>query len=76
MKPVYDRYKSSNDKETFLREFESEIIVSEAAAREIKNFRMYQIFCRKDESEVVRPYRSQNCPPNGTSEDLAEGKEV
>ena len=35
-KPVYDRYKASKDKEKFLRGFESEIILFEAAAREIK----------------------------------------
>ncbi len=37
LKPVYDRYKVSKDKEKFLRGFESEIILFEAAAREIKN---------------------------------------
>ena len=36
LKPVYDRYKASKDKEKFLRSFESEIILFEAAAREIK----------------------------------------
>ena len=36
LKPVYDRYKASKDKEKFLRGFESEIILFEAAAREIK----------------------------------------
>ena len=36
MKPVYERYKASKDKEKFLRGFESEIILFEAAAREIK----------------------------------------
>ena len=36
LKPVYDRYKASNDKEKFLRGFESEIILFEAATREIK----------------------------------------
>ena len=36
LKPVYDRYKASRDKEKFLRGFESEIILFEAAAREIK----------------------------------------
>ena len=35
-KPVYDRYKASKGKEKFLRGFESEIILFEAAAREIK----------------------------------------
>ena len=33
---LYDRYKASKDKEKFLRGFESEIILFEAAAREIK----------------------------------------
>ena len=36
LKPIYDRYKMSKDKEKFLRGFESEIILFEAAAREIK----------------------------------------
>lgn len=36
LKPVYDRYKASKDKEKFLCGFESEIILFEAAAREIK----------------------------------------
>lgn len=36
LKPVYDRYKMSRDREKFLRGFESEIILFEAAAREIK----------------------------------------
>ncbi|MGI5906761.1 MAG: hypothetical protein ACOX85_11005 [Candidatus Pararuminococcus gallinarum] len=36
LKPVYDRYKASKDKEKFLRGFESDIILFEAAAREIK----------------------------------------
>ena len=36
MKPVYDRYKAAKDKEKFLRGFESEIILFEAAARAVK----------------------------------------
>ena len=36
LKPVYDRYKASKDKEKFLCGFESEIVLFEAAAREIK----------------------------------------
>ena len=36
LKPVYDRNKASKDKEKFLRGFESEIILFEAAAKEIK----------------------------------------
>ena len=36
LKPVYDRYKASKDKEKFLCGFESEIILFEAAARETK----------------------------------------
>lgn len=36
LKPVYDRYRVSKDKEKFLRGFESKIILFEAAAREIK----------------------------------------
>lgn len=36
LKPVYDRYKASKDKEKFLRGFEREIILFEAAARDIK----------------------------------------
>lgn len=36
LKPVHDRYKALRDKEKFLRGFESEAILFEAAAREIK----------------------------------------
>ncbi len=37
LKPTYDRYKAAKDKEKFLRGFESEIILFEAAARQIKS---------------------------------------
>ena len=36
LKPIYDRYKASKDKEKFLRGFESEVILFEAAAKELK----------------------------------------
>ena len=36
LKPVYDRYKASRDREKFLRGYESEIILFEAAARECR----------------------------------------
>ena len=36
LKPIYDRYKVASDKEKFLRGFESEIILFEAAARAIQ----------------------------------------
>ena len=36
LKPIYDRYKASKAKEKFLRGFESEIILFETAARDIK----------------------------------------
>ena len=36
LKPLYDLYRKSNDKEKFLRGHESEIILFEAAARELK----------------------------------------
>ena len=36
LRPIYDRYKASRDKEKFLRGHESEIILFEAAARECK----------------------------------------
>ena len=36
LKPIYDRYKASRDKEKFLRGHESGIILFEAAARECK----------------------------------------
>ena len=36
LKPVYDRYKASKDKVKFLRGLEREIVLFEAAAREIK----------------------------------------
>ena len=36
LKPIYDRYRKSNNKEKFLRGHESETILFEAAARELK----------------------------------------
>jgi len=36
LKPLYDKYRQSRDKEKFLRGHESEIILFEAAARELK----------------------------------------
>ena len=36
LKPIYDRYKASKDKEKFLCGFESEIILFDAATREMK----------------------------------------
>ena len=36
LKPLYDRYRKSNDKEKFLRGHEGEIILFEAATRELK----------------------------------------
>lgn len=36
LRPVYDRYRQSRDKEKFLRGHESEIILFEAAVRELK----------------------------------------
>ncbi len=36
LKPLDDKYRKSNDKEKFLRGHESEIILFEAAARELK----------------------------------------
>ena len=36
LKPLYDDYRKSRDKEKFLRGYESEIIIFEAAARELK----------------------------------------
>ena len=37
LKPTYERYKAASDKEKFLRGFESEIILFEAAAKHIKS---------------------------------------
>ena len=37
LRPVYDRYKASRDKEKFLRGNESDIILFEAAAKELKH---------------------------------------
>ena len=36
LKPLYDRYRHSRDREKFLRGHESGIIIFEAAARELK----------------------------------------
>ncbi len=44
LKPIYDRYQASKDKEKFLRGYEREIILFEAAARECK--RLGAVPCR------------------------------
>ena len=47
LKPIYEEYKKSRDKEKYLRGHESEIILFEAAARalkEIGDIRKYQLF--------------------------------
>ena len=36
LKPIYEQYRRSGDKEKFMRGHESEIILFEAAARELK----------------------------------------
>ena len=36
LRPLYDQYRQSRDKEKFLRGYEGEIILFEAAARELK----------------------------------------
>ena len=36
LKPIYNRYRKSNNKEKFLRGYESEIILFEATTRELK----------------------------------------
>ena len=36
LRPLYDKYRQSRDKEKFLRDHESETILFEAAARELK----------------------------------------
>ena len=43
LKPVYDRYKASKDKEKFLRGFERKFILLEAADREIKKARLTKL---------------------------------
>ena len=43
LKPVYDRYKKSPDKEKFLRGHESDIILFEAAARALKGMKIDKI---------------------------------
>ena len=47
LKPLYDRYRKSNDKEKFLRGHESEIILFEAAARELKRLGLCRCRQRK-----------------------------
>ena len=68
LKPVYDRYKASKDKEKFLRGFESDIILFEAAARgNQEGWTLQTSFCRKAERKTRRTLRPQDRPASGTS---------
>ena len=68
LKPVYDRYKASKDKEKFLRGFESEIILFEAAAREIKKAGLARLpSAEKLKVELGRSLRPQGLHASGTS---------
>lgn len=45
LKPIYEQYRRSGDKEKFMRGHESEIILFEAAARELKRWTLF--LCRQ-----------------------------
>src|SRR5699024_4345338 len=57
LKPIYDEYRKSPDKEKYLRGHESEIILFEAAARALKETQIKKL---PDLAALRKEYRSLN----------------
>ena len=76
LKPVYNRYKASKDKEKFLRGFERDYFVR-GGSKGNQEGRTHQTpFRRKAENGTGWARRPQDRPANGTSEGTARGKGV
>ncbi|RHO29761.1 relaxase/mobilization nuclease domain-containing protein [Amedibacterium intestinale] len=71
LKPVYDRYKASKDKEKYLRGHESEIILFEAAARALKEMQIKKL---PDLAALRKEYRSLNDRKTKLYEDYRQAK--
>lgn len=74
LKPIYDRYQASKDKEKFLRGYEREIILFEAAARECKRLGAVPLAVRgADADRNGRAHRPEGGADRRASEGAAGG---
>ena len=58
LKPIYEEYKKSRDKEKYLRGHESEIILFEAAAKALQEMQEYGIV-KKNIDSILYPSQSK-----------------
>ncbi|CAN4021662.1 ATP synthase subunit I, partial [Dysosmobacter welbionis] len=71
LKPIYDEYRKSPDKEKYLRGHESEIILFEAAARALKEMQIKKL---PDLAALRKEYRSLNDRKTKLYEDYRQAK--
>ena len=71
LKPIYDEYRKSPDKEKYLRGHESEIILFEAAARALKEMQIKKL---PDLAALRKEYRSFNDRKTKLYEDYRQAK--
>ena len=71
LKPIYDEYRKSPDKEKYLRGHESEIILFEAAARAVKEMQIKKL---PDLAALRKEYRSLNDRKTKLYEDYRQAK--
>ena len=71
LKPIYEEYKKSRDKEKYLRGHESEIILFEAAARALKEMQIKKL---PDLAALRKEYRSLNDRKTKLYEDYRQAK--
>ena len=71
LKPIYEEYRKSRDKEKYLRGHESEIILFEAAARALKEMQIKKL---PDLAALRKEYRSLNDRKTKLYEDYRQAK--
>ena len=71
LKPIYEEYKKSRDKEKYLRGHESEIILFEAAARALKEMQIKKL---PDLAALRKEYSSLNDRKSKLYEDYRQAK--
>ena len=71
LKPIYDEYRKSPDKEKYLRGHESEIILFEAAARALKEMQIKKL---PDLAALRKEYRSLNDRKTKLYEDYRQAR--
>lgn len=71
LKPIYDEYRKSPDKEKYLRGHESEIILFEAAARALKEMQIKKL---PDLAALRKEYRSLSDRKTKLYEDYRQAK--